>query len=83
MLMLIIKHYVEILLIQVYSKICDHSSYTQSIIKKITFLSSVRMSGKNVNFEDKKNQESDFCKNKNATKTLSDTMMMMLLDHYA
>ena len=41
------------------------------------------MSGKNVNFEDKKNQESDFCKNKNATKTLSDTMMMMLLDHYA
>ena len=65
------------------------------------------MSIKNVNFGDKKNQKSDFYKNKKVTRiddidankilvskeepysakvhlnTLSDTMIMMLLDRYA
>ena len=41
------------------------------------------MGGKNVNFGDKKIKKVTFAKNKNATETLSDTMIMMLLDHYA
>ena len=76
-------------------------------LKKFTFFSSsIRMSGKNVNFGDKKNQKNDSYKNKivikiddidvkilaskeepygskNHLNTLLDTMIMMLLDHYA
>ena len=51
------------------------------------------MSRKNVNFGDKNNKKSDFCKNKKVTKidqiiqiysnTLFDIMIMMVLDLYA
>ena len=60
---------VEILLIQVHSKIYDHSAYTQIVIKKylLFFSLSIRMSGKNVNFGDKKIKKSDFYKNKKVT----------------
>ena len=47
----------------------DHSIETQSRIKKkIFFSSSIRKSGKKINFTDKKNQKSDIYKNKNLFK---------------
>ena len=43
-------------------KICDHSLYTQIVMKKnlLFFSPSVKMSGKNVNFGDKIIKKSDF-----------------------
>ena len=54
---------------ETYSKIYDHSSYTQTVTKKnlLFFSLSLRMSGKNVNFGDKKILKKDFCKNKKVT----------------
>ena len=48
----------------------DHSTYTQIAIKKIYFFSLqyIRMSVKNINFEDKKIKKGDFYKNKKVTK---------------
>ena len=68
-LLILINHYVEIFLIQVYSEIYHHSTYTQIVIEKILlFSSSVRKSGKNVKFGDKKIKKSDFHKNKKRAK---------------
>ena len=36
-LLILINHYVEILLVYVYSKIYDHTAYTQNVIKKFYF----------------------------------------------
>ena len=49
-----------------HSKTHNHWAYTLVIIKNFYFFSSiyVRMSGKNINFDDKKNQKSDFYKKK-------------------
>ena len=47
----------------------DHSIETQSRIKKKYFFSSsIRKSGKKINFADKKNQKCDIYKNKNVFK---------------
>ena len=68
-LLILINQYVEILLISVYSKIYHPSTYTQIVIKILFnfFSQSIRMSGKNINFEDKKIKKSDFYKNKKVT----------------
>ena len=51
-------------------KIFNHSLYTQNHFKKILlfFSSSIRMSGKNVNFGDKEILKSGFYKNKKVIK---------------
>ena len=101
------KNDVEILLIQVYSKICDHSLYTQIVIKKFTFFfTQYKNEREEHEFWRQRNKKSDFYENKKVTRiddtdvnktlvfkeepygtknlnTLLDTMMMMLLDHYA
>ena len=48
------------------AKIYNHCAYTQVIIKKIHFFSSesIKMSGKNIKFDDKKIEKSDSYKNK-------------------
>ena len=48
-------------------KIYGHSTYTQNCYKNNLFLPNIRISGKNVSFEDKKNLKSDFYKNKKVT----------------
>ena len=55
-LLILINHYDEILLILVYAKIYDHSTYTHNSYKKnlLFFSVSIRMSRKNVTFGDKK-----------------------------
>ena len=47
-------------------KICNHCAYTQIITKKIYFFSLlyIRMSGKNINFDEKKIEKNDFYKSK-------------------
>ena len=65
-LLILINYYVEILLIWVCIKIYDHSKYPQIVIKKILlfFSSSIRMSGKDVNFGYKKIKKMTFTKTK-------------------
>ena len=48
------------------AKIYNQCAYALIIIKQIYFFSSqsIRMSGNNINFNDKKNKKSDFYKNK-------------------
>ena len=64
-LLILINRYVKILSTYAYGKICDDSLYTQIVMKKnLFFLSSIRMSGKNVNFGDKKIKKETFIKTK-------------------
>ena len=58
---------VLIKLVEAYSKIYNNSMYTQIIIKKIYFFFSlqyIRLSGKNINFDDKKIKKTSSTKTK-------------------
>ena len=57
------------ILISVFSKICDHSTYTQTIVQKILlFFSKYKNDQKGRKFWRQKIRKSDFYKNKNVAK---------------
>ena len=75
----LINYYVEILLIQVYSKIYDHFTNTRIVIKKLLnyffFKPSIRMSENNVNFGNKKIKKVAFTRSKKQRRQM--TLMLI------